>query len=90
MKIVELNEVEWWIGNSVEECVTDYREHYNSDPELSDSARELTDDELDTLIFTDCDENEVPTGVKRTFREQLAVEVESGGEFPRMFAATEY
>ena len=62
-------------------------QHYTS---YTEDSRELTDEELDTLLFSVCDEHERPTGEKRTFREQLAAEIEAGGEFPRMFASTEY
>ncbi len=39
---------------------------------------------------SDDDDDERPTGEKRTFREQLAIEVAESGKFPRMFASTEY
>jgi len=90
MKIIEMNDCDWWIGESLEACVKDYTEHYVDDPESSEDARELNDDELDRLTFAVTDENECKTGEKRTFREQLAIEVAAGGEFPRMFASTEY
>lgn len=56
----------------------------------TEDARELTEEELDSLQFSICDENERLTGQKRTFREQLAIEIAKGGKFPRMFASTEY
>lgn len=90
MKVCEINDCEWWIGESLEACVKDYREHAEAWPEYYEDARELTEEELDRLHFTETDENEVPTGIKRTFREQLAIEIAAGGTFPRMFATTEY
>lgn len=91
MKIFRLTDYEWWIGETLESCVADYIENYTGDPDtVDDDAHELTDDQLDTLIFTDTDENERATGEKFTFREQLAREVAVGGRFPRMFASTEY
>jgi hypothetical protein len=88
MKICQLNDYDWWIGESFEACVRDYQSNIAEDG-VEDDAHELCAEELDHLIFSDCDEDERPTGVKRTFREQLAIEVAAGGEFPRMFASTE-
>lgn len=90
MKVFEINDCDWWIGESLESCIQDYRDNVDDDPICTEDARELTDEELDTLKFTVCDENERPTGEKITFREQLAIEISEGGEFPRMFASTEY
>lgn len=93
MKIYALNDCDWWIGESLEACIADYRTNYTSDPDsVDDDAHELTDEELDTLKFVvvDEDEDENPTREKRSFREQLAIEIAEGGVFPRMFASTEY
>jgi len=87
MKIFEMNDCDWVVAESLEQSKLAYLKDYSDDVE---DARELTDSELDTLIFTDRDENETPTGDKRTFREQLAIEVAAGGTFPRLFASTEY
>ena len=89
LKIFQMNDCDWWIGESLEACVKDYQGNIDDDPEYTQDARELTDQELDSLMFYDADENERPSGVKRTFREQLALEVKCGGEFPRMFASSE-
>lgn len=89
MKIIEISDCDWWIGESLESCVKDYLDNYVDDPEYSEDARELTDEELDRLKFRVCDEDEMPTGEKRTFREQMAIEIAEGGTFPRMFASTE-
>jgi len=53
-------------------------------------AYALTDEQLDTIKITDCDEDERPTGEVRTFRQQMAKEIAEGGAFPRQFAATGY
>jgi hypothetical protein len=90
MKIFQINDCDWWIGESLEACVQDYRDNVEDDPDYTEDARELTEEELDRLKFTICDDDERPTGEKRTFREQLAAEIAAGGEFPRMFASTEY
>ncbi|MDO9365160.1 MAG: hypothetical protein Q7T58_02290 [Methylotenera sp.] len=86
MKIFEMNDCDWVVGESLEQIKLAYLKDYGENAEY---AMELTDSELDTLIFTDCDENETPTGGKRTFREQLEIEVAAGGTFPRLFASTE-
>jgi len=90
MKIVAINDCDWWIGESLEACVKDYQDNIEDSPEYTEDAIELTDADLDSLFFTDVDEDERPTGIKRTFREQLAIEIAAGGTFPRMFASTEY
>jgi len=90
MKVVQINDCDWWVGESLEACVKDYRDNVEDSPDYTEDARELTEQELDTLKFSVCDDDERPTGEKRTFREQLAVEIAEGGKFPRMFASTEY
>lgn len=90
MKIFQINDCDWWVGESLDACIGDYIANYCDADSVDEDARELTDEELDSLFFTDTDCDERPTGFKRTFREQLAVEIAAGGEFPRMFASTEY
>lgn len=89
MKIFRLNDCDWWIGETLDACVADYRASVDDDPVQTEDAEEVSDASLDKLIFTDTDENEQPIA-KRTFREQLAIEVAAGGRFPRLFASTEY
>lgn len=90
MKIFQINDCDWWIGESLDACIGDYIANYCDADGVYEDARELTDAELDSLFFTDTDSDERSTGFKRTFREQLAVEISAGGDFPRMFASTEY
>ncbi len=91
MKIFAITDVEWFIGATLEDCIKEFQENYaGHDPELVAGAREVTEEELDTLLFTDSDENERPTGEKRTFREQLAIEIANGGDFPRLFGTSEW
>lgn len=81
------DDVEWWIGAGPATAIAAaYQEAYGEDAECD--PEELTEEALDTLKYSDCDENERPTGVVRTFREQLAIEIAEGGEFPRLFAAS--
>jgi hypothetical protein len=51
--------------------------------------RELTEQELDELMYVDEDENEQSTKVKRSFRDQLALMIANGDHFPCFFASTE-
>lgn len=88
MKIFQLNDCDWFIGETLDACKAEYLANYGED--VDDDAHELTDNELDTLMFNVCDGDERLTGENRTFREQLAIEVAAGGEFPRLFASTEY
>lgn len=62
MKVCEINDCDWWIGESLEACVKDYQDKIEDSPEYTEGARELTEEELDSLYFTVTDENEVPTG----------------------------
>lgn len=89
MKIIQMNDCDWLIGESLEACKAEYIKNFSDDPIYSEDARELTDTELDTLKFSDrsADRQDETT---RTFRKQLAIEIAKGGEFPRMFASTEY
>lgn len=86
MKIYALNDVEWWIGPSLEAC----KEAYSNPDGIDDDAHELSDAELDSLQLTLVDENEAPTGEVRSFRQQLEIELANGGEFPRLFACSDY
>lgn len=90
MKIYQMNDCDWMVGASMEVCVAAYLKDYGSDDSIHEDAHELSDNELDSLVFNDMDENETLLGTKRTFREQLAREVLSGGAFPRIFASTEH
>ena len=86
MNVYQMNDVEWWIGPSLEECIADYPEQEHVD----DDAHQLSDAELDGLTFTVVDGDEYPTGEERSFRQQMEIEVREGGKFPRMFASTDY
>lgn len=91
----QINEMEWFVGaGTPESMLAWYMEehalsHEDATGDEDEFPRALSDHELDTLKFRDCDENERPTGIVRTFREQLAIEIAEGGTFPRLFASTE-
>jgi hypothetical protein len=85
-----MNDCDWFVGESFAECKAEYLKNYCDDPDsVDDDAHELTDYEMDTLKFSDrSDDGQDET--MRTFREQLMIEEEIGGDFPRLFATTEY
>ena len=84
MKIFKLNDCDWWIGPNLEVCKTDCADLMGDADCVESDAYELSNEELDQLTFIDEQDN------KRTFREQLSIEVAKGGAFPRPFASTEY
>jgi hypothetical protein len=90
MKVVSVNDYEWWAGESVEACVKAAMEISGCPAEEFEDAYELDDEQLDRLQFQDGDENEQPVGTPRSFRAQLAIVVAEGGNFPQLFACTEY
>lgn len=86
-----MNDCDWWLAHSAEEASADMMKMYGATPadELSpDGPRELTEAELDKLIFSD-DLSE-PNAAKRTFREELARRIAAGVTTPEPFASTEY
>lgn len=90
MKLFCMNDCDWMIGPTLAACLDVYLKDYGDCDSIAEDSHELSDAELDSLIFSDMDENEHLFGTKRTFREQLAIEIASGGTFPRLFASTEY
>lgn len=82
--VVQINEYDWMIGDNVESCVDEYQKSFSSDPNDYSDAWALDDQELDKLIFRD----EI-TGIERTFKEQAQIEIQNGGQFPRIFACAE-
>lgn len=79
MKIFQIDDMEWWIGQDAESVLDAVKAETGMD-----------DEHLDHLKIQGTDEDERPIGEPRTFREQLAIEVAEGGGFPRMFAAEDY
>ncbi len=90
IKIFAVTETEWWMGTDLASVVRAAQEEYGLDDEDVTNAIELVDADLDSLNFSDSDEDGQPTGQKRTFREQLAIEVAAGGSFPRLFAMEDF
>lgn len=93
IKIFQMNDCDWWAADSLESAIQDCMEQYGYTREQveEDEPRELTDEELDSLQYTDDpSDSEAET---RTFREQLKVmqqEPEKYTPHPCLFASTEY
>jgi hypothetical protein len=93
VKVFRLNDCDWYAGASIGECVADYVKTVGIAIEeaVDKDARELTDADMERLKFHDFeDEGESGKVVVRTFKEQLALLIERGVEFPTFFASTEY
>lgn len=86
MKIVQINDSEWMIGESLDACVAGYVENYG-DADGVDEPSELSDSELDGIISLDEGTGEI---IKRTIREQLEIEIAAGGIFPRHFGSSDW
>lgn len=95
-RVYRVNDCEWWIGRNPAEvrkmfveaqgCSEEDCERY----ELLGEIRELTDEELDRLVFTDYERDAGDPMRKRTFREELERRIRlERPEFPQHFASTE-
>lgn len=94
MIIVRVTDYEWWIGPSVQACVDAYKAQVSSDPDEefdeTEDAVEVSDVALDRLVIVvEGDQGERSTK-RLTYREQLQRELDAGGEFPRLFASSEW
>lgn len=92
MKVFCVHNVEWWIGSDADSVLKAVIEEYGySDDDIGQAdIYELDNDDLEKLKFAESDEDEVRTGVVRTFREQLEIELAEGGSFPRLLASEEW
>lgn len=101
IKIFAMNDSDWCAAETLEDALKAMAENldYETTPEGIDDMRrefevedpgEISDESMDSLIFTD--DSDLPEGqiIKRTFREQLARMIENETPFPCFFATTEY
>ncbi len=88
MKVFKLNDWDWWVGESLKDCITEARLQCGDGAycDAEEEGREVTPEEMNRLNFVDEEEDKPQT---RTFAEQLAREIAEGGKFPRFFASTE-
>lgn len=92
--VYQINNCDWFAGADWDSCRDLYLSDFGGEVELLEdgSIQPLTEDQLASLLFTDDDYSEHPTGryIKRTFREELDRLIAAGTEFPVMFASTEF
>ena len=89
INIYSMDNCTWYAAESEQSAIAAYAADTGTD--ASDmEVFEVSELAMDSLKYPDCDENETPAGVVRTFREQLAIEVAAGTHFPCLFACTEY
>ena len=91
IRVYRMDDIEWWAGESLAACVAEGRRQCGDDcyPDDPSEQHEVSDEEMQRLMFIDESDGAEPP-VKRTFAEQLAIEVAEGGPFPRPFAATDW
>lgn len=96
VRVWKINDCEWWAGEGDAEAILaaymnetgcSREDAVGGDTELPEL---VTDAELDTLLFTDTDEDENAVGEPRTWRAELERMVAAGVRFPILFASTEY
>ena len=87
IKIYSMDDCTWYAAESEESAIAAYAA--DTDLEASDmDVFEVSDLAMDSLMFSD--DPGVTNATRRTFREQLAIEVADGTHFPCLFASTEY
>jgi len=88
------NCIDWWAGESLEECVIDIEDYYleviGDTEEAVECPRILTEEEMDKLIYIDEDGEFGDTREKYTFRQALENLLKMGLKPPFMFASQEY
>jgi len=94
IKIFRLNDYEWYAGETLQECIdwlmkaTKYDKdsdlHFGED-DFVDDPSELTEEQMNTLMFYDED-----TDTKMTFRQRLDKLIAEGETFPCPFAGSDW
>lgn len=85
IKLFEMNDCDYYAGATIEECIAAYMKEFNVSGEYVESAREVTAEQMSTLVFYDDVLNS-----RHSFQEQLNLMIQSGRQFPCFFATTEY
>lgn len=90
LKVFELDDYTWFVGYDLESCIQEAIRSFNMYPKWMEGAYEISETQLDELKFINF-EKLYSTGIREewSFREQLKIEAEKGGEFPRAFAFSE-
>lgn len=85
LRVFRMDDCDWWIGESADSCIEDRQSTYGPDEDFDrEEVHGLSDEQMQALVYTD------GNGSQRTFKEQLGIEIASGGDFPRLFATTEF
>jgi len=91
IRVFRMDDNEWWAGESLEACVAEGRRQCGAEcyPDDPDEQHELSDEEMQQLVFIDESDGAEPP-VQRTFAEELARRVAAGEKFPQPFAAEDW
>ena len=84
-------EDEWYAGRNVEEVtkfIVMMSDNYVTEQEILGELKLVTENELNRLTYTD--EPMYSAEQTRTFKEQLELEMNDGGDFPRFFALSNF
>lgn len=87
VKVFKVDDYNWMIGYDMDSCINDAVENYGvNKKDAEEEAYALSDNQLNSIKYIDFNGD---TTVERTFAEQLQIEIEAGGDFPRLFACSE-
>lgn len=87
IKIFEMNDCDWWAGETREEVIAAYMADQGITLDEASSAYELSEEALDNLqYYHDGDRHKE----SMTFREGLTLRISEGETFPCLFATTEF
>ena len=88
--ICEINDCEWWAGETLEECVECYIEENGVYPEECEYARMLTRSEMDQSKFFYGEPPWTDESEHCSFTERLNGMIAEGATFPCFFATSEW
>lgn len=85
IKVFQMDDIEWWAGESLEACIAEGRRQCGDDCYTNpEDQHEVSEEAMQRLKFVDED------GSERTFAEELARRVAAGETFPQQFAAEDW
>jgi len=80
-----MNDSDWYMAESAEEAKVEYGKDYDPGDPDENQPRELTEFEMNNLMFTD-DDGDLP----RSFSEELKIRLDKEDVRHGIFASTEY
>lgn len=90
VKVFQMNDCDWYVGATAEECVKKIIQDTESNDIVDDGYPiELSDEEMNSIMFTHLNYGDRPD-YKITFAERLKEMIEEKADFPCVFATTEY